>query len=203
MDAVSPDQQAAGHLVRPVACVQCYGNTLVIKGAVCRRASAEPDGRIPRQLAETLVKRHMEPAAMRRILRPVISRICAARLSIDFLPLTPDKRPFARRHPETVHIFCRKAEIHELAHGIGLQIDPDAKRLQLGNLLDHKAGYTDLLQGQRGGKPADPATGDNDAVIGHETPPPVPDAYSFDPRMTSMTASVASGPMPSAGMAEI
>ena len=140
---------------------------------------------------------------MRRILRPVISRICAARLGIDFLPLTPDKRPFARRHPETVHIFCRKAEIHELAHGIGLQIDPDAKRLQLGNLLDHKAGHTDLLQGQRGGKPSDPATGDNDTVIGYDTPPPVTDAYSFNPRMTSMTASVASGPMASAGMAEI
>ena len=129
---------------------------------------------------------------MRRILRPVISRICAARLGIDFLPLTPDKRPFPRRHSEPVHILCRKAEIHKFAHGIGLQIDPDAKRLQLGHLLDHKAGHADLVQGQRGGKPADPATGDDDAIIRHGTPPVTPDTYSFDPRMASMTASVTS-----------
>ena len=138
---------------------------------ICRRPRAESDGRIPRELAEALVKRHMELAAMRRILRPVIPRICTARLGIDFLPLTPDKSPFARLHPESVHIFCRKAEIHELADGVGLQIDAHAQRLQLGNLLDHNARHTDLLQGQRGGKPADPATGDNDTVIGHDTPP--------------------------------
>ena len=46
----------------------------------------------------------MKPATMRRILRPAIPGVGAARFCMYVLPASPDKRPFAGRHAKAVHI---------------------------------------------------------------------------------------------------
>ena len=53
-----------------------------------------------------------------------------------------------------------KPQVVELAHGIGLQVDAHAQRLQIRHRLVDHAGHADLVQREGQGQAADAAAGD-------------------------------------------
>ena len=87
MDAVGPDQQAACHLIGSRICIKAHRHLPLIVDPVAGGAHAKPDRVIAGKLAKPVIQRHMEPAAVRRILRPVVACIGATRLGIDFLTM--------------------------------------------------------------------------------------------------------------------
>ena len=101
---------------------------------------------------------------MHRVLRPVVAGEQPARLGIDVVAVEPDQRPFLGRQADAVEVGLRDAEVVELAHGVGLQVDADAERAHLAHRLEHDAGHADLVQRQRRRQPADAAAGDEDWI---------------------------------------
>ena len=55
-----------------------------------------------------------------------------------------------------------EAQLVQLAHGVGLQVDAHAERLERADRLQHEAGHADLVQGQREAQAADAGAGDQD-----------------------------------------
>ena len=80
------------------------------------------------------------------------------------LPFKPDQRPFLGRQADAVEIGFGDAEVVELAHGIGLQIDADAERAHLAHRLEDDAGHADLVERERGRQAANAAAGDDHAI---------------------------------------
>ena len=102
---------------------------------------------------------------MHRVLRPLVAGEQPARLGVDVVAVEPDQRPFLGRQAHAVEVGLREAEIVELAHGVGLQIDADAERAHLADRFEDDAGHADLVQRQRCRQPADAAAGDDDAIF--------------------------------------
>lgn len=92
--------------------------------------------------------------------RPTVAGEQAARLGIDVVAIATHQRPFARLDADRVQQFRAQPQLVELAHGVGLQVDAHAQRLQLGHRLEDDAGHTDLVQRQRQRHAADPTSGD-------------------------------------------
>ncbi len=117
------------------------------------RIAAEPFERRP-------VQQHLQLAAVHRVLRPAIARQQAARLGIDVIAVAADQGPLAGLDADGVEQLVVEAEVVQLAHGIGLQVDADAQRLQLGHGLEDDARHADLVQREGERDAADAAAGD-------------------------------------------
>ena len=63
-----------------------------------------------------------------------------------------------------------QAKIDQLTNRVGLNVDPDAQRTQLTRRLEHLDWHTELVTGQSESQSGDPATGDQDWIIGHGAP---------------------------------
>ena len=107
---------------------------------------------------------------MHGVLRPVVAGEQPARLGVDVVAVQPDQRPFLRGQADAVEVGLAEAEVVELAHGVGLQVDADAERAHLAHRLEHDAGHTDLVQRERGREPADAAARNKDWFVGHAHP---------------------------------
>ena len=168
VDAVGADQQPAVRLrTRPVRMIDEGGHAAVGRLAVAADAAAQADGVRAKPFNDLTVKQHVQAAAVYGVLRPLVPGLQAARLGIDVVAVQPDQSPFAGRHANLVELVLANAEIVELAHGVGLQIDADAQRPHLPHgLVDH-AGHADLVEGQCGRQSADTAAGDDHRVFCH------------------------------------
>jgi hypothetical protein len=117
------------------------------------------------------MQQHMKLAAMNRVLRPLVSRQESARFGIDVVAVEPDQRPFLGRQTHAIEIGLTETEIIELAHRVRLHVDANAERAHLAHRFEHNAGHTDLMQCQRGGEPADTATGNDYEIVPHAPHP--------------------------------
>ena len=102
---------------------------------------------------------------MHGILRPLVAGQQAARLGIDVVAVEPDQRPFLGGQTDAIEVGLRDAEVEELAHRIGLQVDADAQRAHVAHRLEDDAGHADLVQRQGRRQPADAAAGDEYGVV--------------------------------------
>ena len=87
------------------------------------------------------------------------------------LPLRPTSAHSCAGRPTAAEIGLADAEIVELAHRIGLQVDADAERPHLAHRLEDDAAHADLVEGERGCQPADAAAGDEHEVVGQAASP--------------------------------
>jgi hypothetical protein len=166
VDAVGADQQRALGLGGcAVGVLDQRADAAVRVLAVAGDAAAEPHRGSSSALHELVVQQHVELAAVHRVLRPVVAGEQAARLRIDVVAVEADQRPFPGGQPDAVEICLGEAEVVKLAHRIGLQIDADPERPHLADRLKHDAGHADLMERQRGGKPADAAARDEDRSV--------------------------------------
>ena len=69
-----------------------------------------------------------------------------ARLRVDVVAVQADQRPLFRGHANLVELCFRDAEVVELAHRVGLQVDADTERLHLAHGLEHQARHADLVK---------------------------------------------------------
>ena len=99
---------------------------------------------------------------MHGVLRPAIAGEPPARLRVDVVAVQADQRPLFRGHADLVELRFRDAEVIELAHGVGLQVDADTERLHLAHGLEHHARYADLVKREGRRQPADPASCNED-----------------------------------------
>jgi hypothetical protein len=115
---------------------------------------------------------------------PAVAGQPAARLGVDVVAVAADQRPFARLQPDGVEHGFVETQVEQLAHGVGLQVDAHAQRLQFGHGFEHGARHADLVQRQRQRQAADAAAGDQDRGRGRgrghgaalsRGAPPVPD----------------------------
>jgi len=78
----------------------------------------------------------------------------------------PDEKPPPRLAIGVgLQLAVLKPQIVEFPHGVGLQVNADPQGLEVRNGFEHQAGNADLVQGQRGGKPTDTATGNEYGFI--------------------------------------
>ena len=104
---------------------------------------------------------------MDRVLRPVVAGEQTARLGVDVVAVEPDQCPFRAWMPMRSSSSAVDAEVVELAHGVGLQIDADAERRASRDRLEDDARHADLVQRQGRRQSANPAAGDEHRMIGH------------------------------------
>ena len=102
-----------------------------------------------------VVQQHLQLAAVRRVLRPVVAGLQAAGLAVHIVPVKPNQCPFPRLNADAIEHLGTKAQLVKFAHGIGLQIDAYAERLKIGGRLEYPTGHADLLQGEGDAQPAD------------------------------------------------
>ena len=122
-------------------------------------------------LHQRLIQQHMQLAPMRGVLRPAIACIGAARLCVNLLPLLPDQRPFPCGHADFVQLRLGQPQIKQLAHGIGLDVDPHTQGFQAAHLFIDGAAQAKLVQRKRQCKAADTAACDQDMGLGHSADP--------------------------------
>ena len=92
------------------------------------------DDTVPREhragteaLDRRAVEQHLQAAAMHGVLRPTVTGEETARLGVDVLAVQPDERPLARLQPDRVQLVGTDTELVQLAHRVGLQVDPYAE----------------------------------------------------------------------------
>jgi hypothetical protein len=69
----------------------------------------------------------------------------------------PAARPLARLDAGGVEQSVVDAQVVQLANRVGLQVDAHPQRRQFGHRLEHDAGHTELMQGERRGHATDAA----------------------------------------------
>ena len=79
----------------------------------------------------------------------MIARLQTPRFGVNIVAIAPHQGPFQRGQAHLAQHIGANPKIEQLAHGIGLQVDAHAQRLDLGHRLEHGAGHTDLMQRQR------------------------------------------------------
>ena len=164
VDPVRADEQRAALLPGLTVTVRAgHGDRPVGVLLVARDAVPQPDRVRTGPRLEDLREQQLEVAAVQGVLGPPVAGEEPARLAVDLAPVATHERPLARRHPDAVERFGADAQVVELAHRVGLQVDPDAQRRELARPLEDRERHADLVQGQPEGQPADAATRDQDA----------------------------------------
>lgn len=164
MQAVGRDQQRACHFLPPaVACLD-QGRDAVGVLPITGHALAQAHGIVAQSRAHGIEQQHLQLSAMHRVLRPAVAGGQTARLGIDLVAVATHQRPFARLQADGVEHVVAEAQVVQLAYGVGLQVDADAQRLQLGHGLEDDARHADLMEGERGGHATDAAASDEDGA---------------------------------------
>jgi hypothetical protein len=113
------------------------------------------------------MQKHVEVAAMNRVLRPVVAGEQPARLGIDVVAVQPNERPFPCGKANAIEIVLREAKIIEFAHRVRLEIDADAERTHLADRFEDDARHADLVERKGRRKPPNAAPGDDYSTVGH------------------------------------
>ena len=119
-----------------------------------------PDGVATEALESRPIQQHLQLPSMHRVLGPPIPRGDATQLGIDVVAVQPHQGPLLGLHANPSQQLLPDAEVVELAHRVGLKVDPDAEGLQFADGLEHHTRDADLVKRQRNADSADPATRD-------------------------------------------
>ena len=108
-----------------------------------------PDGVGCRDARDGPIQQHLQLPAMHRVLRPLIAgaRRRAARNRRLCRSARPAPIPWSAA--QWRRAVRPDAELVELTHRVGLQVDADAERLQLADGLEHQTRDADLMKRQR------------------------------------------------------
>src|SRR5690606_17144549 len=131
----------------------------------------EADRVRPRALAQGLGEEHLELSAVHRVLGPAVAGLEPARLAVDLPPVAGHEGPLERGDADPVELARPDPEVAELAHGVGLEVDRDAERGDLGRALEDREGHAELVQRQADREAADAPARDEDARCAHARPP--------------------------------
>ena len=185
----APTSSAAGGLGgRAVGLLDRHADAAVRVLAVAGHAAPEPDRLRTDPLHDLPVQQQVELTAMNGVLRPPVPGQAPARLGIDVVAVEPDQRPLLCGQAHAVEIVLGDAQIAELPHGIGLQIDADAERAHFPGGLEDDAGHADLVQRQGGREPADAAAGDDYGTVGQFKSGLQARVYTPDRRVLAMVS---------------
>jgi hypothetical protein len=166
VQAIGRHQQRAGHLhALAVARFDERGHAPGIL-PVAGHAMAQPHGALAQALLHGIEQHHLQLSAVHRILRPPVAGLQAARFGIDLVAVAAYQGPFPRLQPDGVQHIVAEAQVMQLPHGVGLQVDAHAQRLQLRHRLEHDAGHADLVQREGGGHATDAAAGNEHGAGG-------------------------------------
>src|SRR5215472_5218410 len=161
MDAVGADQNVAmgGGALCPGAIEEIGGDAgfILVESA---EAMAGMDARFANALSHGLVDHALEPAAVNRKLRHIISRVEPARLAPNLLAEAVGVEEFKSADRDRVEAL-QEPERGELLDGMRQRIDANAELADLLRLLEHLALHAARMQHQRGGEPADAAACDD------------------------------------------
>src|SRR5690606_4975341 len=176
MQAVSGDQQASCHFRTRTRSVLQYGadafavRMIAITGDL--HASADRLRSEPFQYRA--IQQHLKLAAMHGVLRPVVAGTQTARLGVNVVAVESDQGPFLSLDTDCRERLWAKAQLVELAHGIGLQVDADSQRLDLGDTFEDVARHADLVQRERSAETADTGARDQNRTVAHSAPRRLP-----------------------------
>jgi hypothetical protein len=169
MQPVGGDQQAACRFpALAVAVLQERGDAFAVRViAIAGDLDASGDCLRSDPLQHRAIEQHLQLAAMDGVLRPVVAGAQTARLGVHVLAVETDQRPFERLDADGGECFRADAHFVELAHGVGLQVDAHAQRLELRDGFKDVARDSDLVERERGGEAADAGARDEDWTLAH------------------------------------
>ncbi len=163
--AVCRHQQAAlGFVLPPLAVFKQRGHAI---GAVpiAHHAFTQAYGAGTQPLLHRARQQHLQCTTVHRVLRPPVAGQQAARLGIDVVAVAAHQRPFARRQADGGQLRVVDAQVHQLAHGIRLQVDAHAEWLEFRHRLVDDARHADLVQRQGQRHAADAAAGNQHGLL--------------------------------------
>ena len=133
VQAIGGDQQRSVHFPAfTIACLDDRRHTVGIL-PVAHHPLPQLHGVVSQAFSHGVEQHHLQLPPVHRILRPVVARLQAAWLGVHLVAVAPHQRPFARLQANGVQHFVAKPQVVQLPHGIGLQVDAHAQRLQLGH----------------------------------------------------------------------
>src|SRR5688572_19524778 len=135
--------------------------------AIPRDLHARSNSASAETLDDRVVEEHLQAAAVYRVLRPLVAGAHAARLGVHLLAVQSDQHEFPGLQPDGVQLLRSDPELIELSHGVRLQVDADAKRLEMPHRFQHDAWDPDLMQGQGDTQSSDAAPGNEDRSTIH------------------------------------
>ena len=118
-------------------------------------------------LDDGLVEEHLQAAAVHRVLRPLVAGAHAARLGVHLFAVQSDQHQFPGLQPDGVELLWPDPELVELSHGVRLQVDADAERLEVPHGFQHETRHPDLMQGQCDTQSSNAAPGNEDRSTIH------------------------------------
>jgi hypothetical protein len=121
-------------------------NTTIGRFAIAGHAAAKPDSFGAESVDDLSVQQHVEGAAMHGVLRPSVSRFQSTGFGIDVVAVQAHQRPFLGGKADLIQVVLIDAEVVELTHGVGLQVDAHAQRPHLAHRLVYDATYSNLVQ---------------------------------------------------------
>ena len=164
MQAVGRDEKASvDRQARALRGFDLRGHAVVVLG-IADDPVAQADRAGPEAFERRAVEQHLQLPPVHRVLRPAVAREQAARLGVDVVAVAPHQRPLARLDADGVEHLLADAELVELAHRVGLQVDAHPQRLQGGHGLQDHTGHADLVQREGEGHAPDAAAGDQDGA---------------------------------------
>jgi len=167
VQAIGRNQQRARHLPPlAVAGLDECGHAFGIILPVAHHALAQLHGVVAQALPHGVEQHHLQLPPVHRILGPVVARLQPAWLGVHLVAVATHQRPFARLQANRVQHLVAKPQVVQFSHGVGLQVDAHAQRLQLGHCFKDDAGHADLVQGEGSGHATDAAASDQHGAEG-------------------------------------
>lgn len=160
VQAIGGNQQRAGYFtLLSVACLDNGGDAVRIL-PVAHHPLPQLHCVGSQALSYGVEQHHLQLPPVHRILGPVVARVQPAWLGVHLVAVATHQRPFARLQADRVQHLVAKPQVTQFSHGVGLQVDAHAQRLQLGHRFKDDAGHADLVQGEGSGHATDTAAGD-------------------------------------------
>jgi len=122
---------------------------------------AGDDALRPQAFARGLQQHHLQPAAVDGELRPAVAGGLAARLRPDELAALGVVGQLRGAHAQGVEPV-EQAQLVQLAHRMGQQVDADAQRPDLRRGFEDRHRHPRLVERERQGEAADAGAGDQD-----------------------------------------
>ena len=162
MDAVGAHEDAAGLPPLPTQAVPQRQDHLRADLLESRRRPAALKTLRAGTPDHLVQQHHVQQAAVDRELGPAIAGCNAARLGPDMQPFLGVQAVVAGANANAVQALLQ-AQLAELSHCAGLQVDTHAKRTDLRHRLENLERHANLVAGQRQGESGDPAAGDENS----------------------------------------
>jgi hypothetical protein len=86
---------------------------------------------VAESLDDGLVEEHLQAATVHRVLRPLVAGVHTARLAVHLFAVQSDQHPFPGLQPDGVELLWPDPKLIELSHGVWLEVDADAERLEV------------------------------------------------------------------------